>query len=215
MARRLGTLLALTVLLAGLGAGCRTAGRGRVGDTERGVASWYGPKFHGRPTASGERYDMHGMTAAHRSLPFGTLVEVHNLGNDRRVRVRINDRGPFARGRIIDLSYEAARQIGLVGPGTARVELRVVAPDVAPEDRPYAHVRYTVQVAAFRESDRATTLHGELAPLFPEAIVRADGGWYRVQVGDFDWRRKAELMRRELQRRGYPALVVPLLPDGL
>jgi rare lipoprotein A len=208
-------LLTLLVLVAGLGAACRTAGRGRPGDTQRGVASWYGPKFHGRATASGERYDMNGLTAAHRTLPFGTLLEVHNLTTGQRVRVRVNDRGPFAHGRIVDLSYAAARQIGLVGPGTARVEIRVLAPEVAPEDRLFAHVRFTVQVGAFRESGRAATLQRELAGLFPESIVRNDGGWYRVQVGSFDWRRKAEATRRELQRRGYPAQVVPLLPDTL
>jgi rare lipoprotein A len=97
-----------------------------VGYTERGTASWYGAKFHGRTTASGERYDMHAMTAAHRTLPFGVVVEVTNLDNDRRVRVRINDRGPFKKGRIIDLSYAAARKLDMVHAGLARVKIRVV-----------------------------------------------------------------------------------------
>lgn len=211
--RRLAALLALALLLVAAGTACRTAG-GRP-RAERGVASWYGPKFHGRLTANGERYDMHGLTAAHRTLPFGTVVEVVNLGNGRRVVVRINDRGPFAHGRIIDLSYAAAQVIGLVGPGTARVEVRPVVPQRAPEDQPFAHVHYTVQVAAFREAARAAALQAELAPLFPDAVVRADGGWHRVQVGAFDWRRKAEAARRELGRRGYAALVVPLLPETL
>lgn len=207
-------LLALAGLLLAAGAACRTAGP-RAPEAQRGVASWYGPKFHGRLTANGERYDMHQMTAAHRTLPFGTLVEVVNLDNGRRVEVRINDRGPFAHGRIIDLSFGAAQAIGLVGPGTARVEVRVVTPELAPEDRPFAHVRYTVQVGAFREATRAAALHAELAALFPDAVVRADGGWHRVQVGAFDWRRRAESARRELARRGYTALVVPLLPETL
>jgi rare lipoprotein A len=208
-------LLALAVLLLAVSTtACRTAG-GRSARIERGVASWYGPKFHGRQTANGERYDMHQLTAAHRTLPFGTLVEVVNLGNGRRVMVRINDRGPFAHGRIIDLSYAAAQEIGLVGPGTARVEVRPVPPRRAPEDLAFAHVRFTVQVGAFREAARATALQAELAALFPEAVVRADGGWHRVQVGAFDWRRKAEAARRELVRRGYAALVVPLGPETL
>lgn len=88
-----------------------------------GLASWYGERFHGRPTASGEPFDMHGLTAAHRTLPFGTPVEITNLHNGRTVVVRINDRGPSSHQRVIDLSYGAARELGMVGAGTARVEV--------------------------------------------------------------------------------------------
>lgn len=88
---------------------------------ERGVASWYGPGFHGRRTASGERFDQRKMTAAHRNLPFGTWVKVINLENDKSVVVRINDRGPFRAGRIIDLSRAAAKKVGLLPSGTAKV----------------------------------------------------------------------------------------------
>ena len=98
----------------------------RRGWTEEGVASWYGKPFHGRKTASGERYDMHELTAAHRTLPFGTRVRVKRLDNGRDVVVRITDRGPFHEGRIIDLSKRAAREIGLLEPGTARVRIQVV-----------------------------------------------------------------------------------------
>jgi rare lipoprotein A len=91
-----------------------------------GEASWYGPRFHGRPTASGERFDMHAMTAAHRKLPLGSKVRVTNLENDRSVVVKVNDRGPFARGRIIDVSYGAAKRLGMVASGTARVEIAPV-----------------------------------------------------------------------------------------
>jgi rare lipoprotein A len=91
-----------------------------------GTASYYGPGFHGRKTANGERFDQHGNTAAHRTLPFGTRVRVTNLANGESVVVRINDRGPFKRGRIIDLSLGAARKIGMVGTGTARVRVEVI-----------------------------------------------------------------------------------------
>jgi rare lipoprotein A len=91
-----------------------------------GTASWYGPGFHGRRTASGERFDQHGLTAAHRSLPFGTRVVVTNLANGRSVTVRINDRGPRVRGRTIDLSRAAARRLGMEGRGVARVRLQVL-----------------------------------------------------------------------------------------
>ena len=88
-----------------------------------GIASWYGHPFHGRRTASGERYNMNAMTAAHRSLPFGTRVRVERVDNDRQVEVRINDRGPFVKGRVIDLSREAARQLGILGVGVVSVRL--------------------------------------------------------------------------------------------
>ena len=94
--------------------------------TETGQASWYGKAHHGQRTASGEPFDMHSLTAAHRTLPFGTIVRVTNLGNGRSVDVRINDRGPFRHGRIIDLSYEAAGRLGIVSTGTARVEIKVI-----------------------------------------------------------------------------------------
>ncbi len=93
---------------------------------ETGQASWYGKAHQGKRTASGERFDMHALTAAHRTLPFGTMVRVTNLGSGKSVNVRINDRGPFRRDRIIDLSYEAAKKLGFVERGTARVEITVV-----------------------------------------------------------------------------------------
>jgi rare lipoprotein A len=98
------------------------------GYRERGLASWYGEAFHGRPTANGETFDMHALSAAHRTLPLDTWVEVVNLDNGRRLVLRINDRGPFAHvnERIIDLSYAAALELGVVGPGTARVDVRAL-----------------------------------------------------------------------------------------
>jgi rare lipoprotein A len=90
---------------------------------DRGIASWYGRKFHGRKTASGERYDMHELTAAHRSLPFGTIVRVVRVDTGDAIVVRINDRGPFVDGRIIDLSYAAAKEIDMIRDGVAQVEL--------------------------------------------------------------------------------------------
>ena len=98
------------------------------GYLERGIASWYGEQFQGRPTSSGEPYDMYGMTAAHKSLPLPTYVEVTNLENGRTVVVRVNDRGPFIDGRIIDLSFVAARKLGYIGSGTVEVEVRALDP---------------------------------------------------------------------------------------
>jgi len=131
-------LLAAAVLLASaaLGSGCAggprpaTAPRApqvRLGHTETGFASWYGPDYHGNTTASGERYNMFDLTAAHQTLPFGTKVRVENLENRREVVVRINDRGPFKKRRIIDLSYRAARELGMSRNGTTKVRVEVVA----------------------------------------------------------------------------------------
>ena len=103
-----------------------SAARERVREATRGVASWYGMAFSGKPTASGEPFDPQALTAAHRTLPFGTVVEVRSLVNGRTVRVRINDRGPHSHNRVIDLSEAAARELGLRGRGTKLVEMRVV-----------------------------------------------------------------------------------------
>ena len=124
-------LLALLVLIALLGIACGgkrapSATPKPKSYTETGIASWYGKKYHGRVTASGERYDMHALTAAHRTLPFGVVVKVVNLSNQRTVKVRITDRGPFVAGRIIDLSRAAAKKLDMVEAGVARVKITVV-----------------------------------------------------------------------------------------
>lgn len=151
-----------------------------VGWTEEGVASWYGTPFHGRLTASGERYDMDGPTAAHPALPFGTVVEVHNLDNGRRSRLRINDRGPFVGGRIIDVSRHGARELGMLGPGTARVRLRVVESHDPPSC-------WQVQAGSFGSRDNAEARRNRLRADGLEAhVVRVNSGLHRVFVGPFD-----------------------------
>lgn len=177
---------------------------GSVGaPAQKGFASWYGPRFHGRRTANGERYDMNALTAAHPSLPFGTRVEVRNVRTGRSVTVRINDRGPFSKNRIIDLSYAAAREVDVVGPGTAFVEIYPARNG----ERAAPH-RFTVQVAAFSEADRAVAYQQELARVYPETVVQSDGTWNRVQVGTFEDREKAESLRRELTVLGVNSVVV-------
>jgi rare lipoprotein A len=171
----------------------------------RGVASWYGPNFDGRRTANGERYDMHEMTAAHPTLPFGTMVEVRNVSNGRSAVVRINDRGPYKKSRVIDLSYAAARAIGAVLPGTATVEIFLVNSLAGGSSAP---PRYTVQVGAFGDAERAASMQQDLARIYPETTVHADGTWNRVQVGLFADRQQAETVRRELAAMGMASLVV-------
>jgi rare lipoprotein A len=127
-----------------------------AGYAESGTASWYGHPYHGRRAANGEIYDMEKLTAAHRTLPFETWVRVTNLKNDKAVEVRINDRGPFVGGRIIDLSHAAARAIDMIGPGTAPVRLEVIS------SPPGAQAAYGVQVGSFRNRENAEKLRAEL-----------------------------------------------------
>ena len=178
------------------------------GFRQRGIASWYGKDFHGKKTSNGERYDMYAMTAAHKTLPLGTYVRVYNLENNRQVEVRINDRGPFVRGRIIDLSYSAAKEIGIVGPGTARVEVVALGTPVATgggTDRSFVQGDYysgnfTYQVGAFANRDNAERLKGTLDKKYRNAHItvfdRGDQVFYRVRVGKFT--NLEEAVRHEL-----------------
>jgi rare lipoprotein A len=199
-------LLSLLLLVWGLdGCAGRRAERGAyptgypVGHVERGVASWYGPGFHGNKTANGERYDMHQLTAAHRTLPLGSMAEVRSLSNGRKVTVRINDRGPFAKGRIIDLSLAAAQALAMTGNGTDQVELRVVAY----QGRPGALGYLRVQVASFAEQANAQALAGRLKAQYPDVrIVPVDlsaGRRYRVLVGQFTSEQQAEAVADRLE----------------
>ena len=122
----LSTALAVFFVFSGLGA-CNSTPSRPARHTETGVAAWYGSQFQGRPTASGERFDQNAMTAAHKRLPFGTVVQVTHLENQKTVRVRINDRGPFTEGRIIDLSHGAAEKLDMISTGLAKVRIEVVS----------------------------------------------------------------------------------------
>ncbi len=138
------------------------------GFTERGTASWYGKKFHGRKTSSGEIYDMYRMTAAHKHLPLPTYVEVTNLRNKRRVIVKVNDRGPFHDDRIIDLSYAAARKLGIVDQGTGYVEVKALTPgegrtaDVVTSGVPQVGAPQFLQIGAFADRTNAERLGARL-----------------------------------------------------
>jgi len=189
---------------------------------ERGIASWYGRKFHGRRTSSGQTYDMHAMTGAHKTLPMGTYVSVHNLRNGKKVVVRINDRGPFVRGRIIDLSYGAAKQIGLVGPGTAPVE--VVALGVPRETTAHGKIQrtlvpgnyyvgdFSIQVGAFREKENAFRLKSKLAGTYKDVHIMvqesSNGSLYKVRVARCKTLEQARQYEKILEGDGYPDAMV-------
>lgn len=170
------------------------------GYVERGIASWYGTKFHGHRTSSGEMYDMNAMTAAHPTLPIPTYVEVTNLRNGRKVIVKVNDRGPFLRNRIIDLSYVAAVKLGITAEGTGLVEVRAIDPSKPAERASASNAGkgtaqnasdLYIQVGAFAERDNAERLSQRLGALDPGAAIRVsegssdktDGRIYRVRIG--------------------------------
>ncbi len=192
------------------------------GFQQKGIASWYGKKFHGRKTSNGETYDMYGVSAAHKTLPFNTVVRVHNLDNGKKIDVRINDRGPFIRGRIIDLSYGAAKTIGLVGPGTARVKIVALGAVDGPrelekEKRTYAPVDYqqgvfTFQVGAFRDRNNAEKLRAKLDKNYQNAHITTydspDGVYYRVRVGRFTTLEQARRGEEILTREGFEPIIV-------
>ncbi|HLV95807.1 MAG TPA: septal ring lytic transglycosylase RlpA family protein [Candidatus Acidoferrales bacterium] len=163
---------------------------------EDGVASWYGVPFDGHRTSDGEIYDMRQFTAAHRTLPFNSIVRVTNLTNGKQTEVRINDRGPFVANRVIDLSRAAAQAIGMVGPGTAQVSL-----DVISGPSPSAGF-FAVQVGAFLRQENADRLKAQLGSRYsPISIVMFDspnGRFYRVRIGRFDTEAAARQLASQL-----------------
>lgn len=177
-----------------------------------GEASWYGRDFHGRPTASGEIYDMHKLTAAHKTVRLGTYATVKNLKNGKKVTVKINDRGPFVKGRIIDLSYGAARKIDMDVAGTARVEVRFQGTFSAPVKE---KLDYYLQVGSFIEEANAENLKSELRKNYANVVIRevsAKGrNFNRVCVGPLKEDTEISRTRDELLSLGY--VPVALLGD--
>ncbi|HET8577978.1 MAG TPA: septal ring lytic transglycosylase RlpA family protein [Methylomirabilota bacterium] len=182
----------------------------RLGLEETGLASWYGNPYHGRHTASGEIYDMRDLTAAHRTLPMGTRLMVTNLDNGQAVEVRVNDRGPFVEGRILDLSYAAASVLGAIGRGVIPVRLRVIALAGAPVAA--SAPGFSVQLGAFTTRARAEALRSAVSRDGVEAAIAETvvGGeaFYRVRVGIYPDRAAAQAAAQRLAARGYRALVV-------
>lgn len=172
---------------------------------ESGLASWYGPGFQGRLTASGERFDTGKLTAAHKSLPFGTLVRVTNLENGKSVVVRINDRGPFVAGRIIDLSRAAAQQIQMLDSGTARVEIESLEVVDATPGQQQAVV--SLQVASFSERGNAERLMRRLAEAEIESSVVPSGPYHRVIIESVAREELGDL----LERLGEMGIQKPLI----
>jgi rare lipoprotein A len=174
---------------------------------EEGKASWYGAPFHGRQASNGETYDMYKFTAAHRTLPFNTMVRVTNTTNGKSTTVRITDRGPFVDNRIIDLSYAAAKQIESVGPGVVSVQLEILSA-IDPNDG-----TFTIQVGAFHDKANAEKLQRRLSAAYPSVEIQSfnsakSGAFYRVHVGKISGEDAAKKMSEELHaREGVKPLV--------
>ena len=179
-----------------------------IGTLETGIASWYGHPYHGRAAASGEIYDMEKLTAAHRTLPFNTWVRVYDLDTKKTIDLRINDRGPFVDGRIIDISHAAARAIDMIGPGVARVRIEVIQP--APSAPPAV---FAVQVGAFRSRENADRVRAKMEEHFGRArLIERQGSQalWRVLVGAEPTEGAAGMLAERVRREvaGAAAFVV-------
>ncbi len=186
-----------------------------VGFRQQGTASWYGKKFHERKTANGEIYNMYAMTAAHKTLPFGTMVEVQNLENNKTALVRINDRGPFVRERIIDLSQTAAQKIDMIVNGTAHVEIIALGTDddmveSVNTDSPannYFTGDFTIQAGSFADKTNAEQhklkLEGLAGDVYISSFEKNGITFYRVRVGRFTSLKQAKNKELQLLQNGF------------
>ena len=174
-------------------------------EVQYGVASWYGPDFHGKPTSSGEIYDMYQLTCAHNSFPLGTSVMVTNLENGKALELKVNDRGPFAKGRIIDLSYAAAQILGIWEKGTAYVKVEGFGPLVEQIER------FTLQVGSFTDEINAQKMADQLRKDFQNVYVATvetpTQKYHRVRVGQFETRESALSIAERLSQMGFKVLV--------
>lgn len=203
----------LICLVLSMSCGCvlfrREPSPPRIKPVEVGWASWYGEPFHGRKTASGEVYDMYQLTAAHKTLPLGTRVMVTHLKNDRSVMVTVNDRGPFVRGRIIDLSYVAAQSLGMIKEGVAKVRIEIIAGK--PPSAPSSEGSFAVQVGSFIDRTNALrlaeTLQKSYQDVFITQLEATEHTYYRVRVGKFQTRDAAYQRAVSLAHDGYTTFI--------
>ncbi len=184
------------------------------GKRQRVLASWYGAEFHGRPTASGEPFDMYALTCAHREFPFGTMLRVSNPSNNRMVECTVNDRGPFVAGRDLDLSYGAARRLDTIGPGVAPVDIEPFARDM----RYVKVVRgsviagpMTIQIGSFREESNALRLKAGLEIKYRDVYivpaVISGIKHFRVRIGSFREAKEVQRVANTLAQEGYDTFI--------
>ncbi len=176
----------------------------KAGFSQTGTASWYGPKFHGKETSNKEIYDMDGVTAAHKTLPFQTLLRVENLENGRKVQLRVNDRGPFVGDRILDLSRGAARTLGVIEKGTARVRITVLKNSGDANRNSKAESNYAVQLAVFSDMKNAEKAGRKIEDGRVRTFDKNGKPFYRILVGSFPDYEQAIERRDQVRERGYP-----------
>lgn len=180
---------------------------GAPGAVQVGMASWYGPRFHGRLTANGEVYNQYELTAAHRTLPLGSRAMVTNLHTRQSIEVRINDRGPYVDDRVIDLSYAAARSIGIYEPGIASVRVEVLS-DAAP----VTTMLHAVQVGSYVDADKAAVLKAQVLLDYPDVYISPMSTgllrYYQVRLGPFARQSEALARAQEVARSGMQAIIV-------
>jgi rare lipoprotein A len=174
-------------------------------EVQYGIASWYGEEFHGRSTSSGEVYDMYQLTCAHNTLPLGTIVMVTNLENGRSLELKVNDRGPFVKERILDVSYAASQMLGMWEKGTAPVKVEVIVPGIEPVQR------FTLQVGSFADENNAQKLVEQLRKNFENVYMTTvetlTQKYHRVRVGQFETRDSALILAEKLSQLGFKVLV--------
>ena len=196
--RRLLSILCSIILLTS----CAGKSYFRSGNVQKGLASWYGPNFHGRLTSNKETYNMHALTAAHKTLPFGAYVRVTNLNNGKSVVVRINDRGPFIKGRIIDLSYAAAKKLGMSETGVAPVKIKVLR-KFSPKK---SSQKYSIQVGAFASKKNARILQWKLQKIYNNVYIKKyktpSQTLYRVGIRANSMK-SAQKIAKKLLKQGY------------
>ncbi|KJY92750.1 lipoprotein [Vibrio neptunius] len=180
------------------------------GFTQEGVASWYGKKFHGHQTSNGEVYDMYSMSAAHKTLPIPSYVKVTNKDNGRSAVVRVNDRGPFHQGRIIDLSFAAATKLDVIHTGTANVTIEVISVDKPTQaHKQKALPKFVVQVASSQHEDRVRTLAQDLSQtLSVKSYISSDKNLHRVFLGPFDDYMLTQKALEQVKLMGYPSAFI-------
>jgi rare lipoprotein A len=178
---------------------------------EEGVASWYGPNFHGKKTANGEKYDMNGLTAAHRTLAFNSIVRVTNLENGKSVDVRINDRGPYAKDRIIDISKEAADKIDMIQSGTATIRLELIE-GITPDMNTFCSLceSFAIQIAAFKNIFDANLEKDKIKGAYIKESITDGKKLYRVLYGNYDNKNDAEAALNRLRKQGIDGFVKQL-----
>ncbi len=178
-----------------------------AGYVDTGLASWYGPDFHGEKTSNGETYNMYGSTAAHKLLPMNTMLLVHNLENGRKEIVRINDRGPFVKGRIIDLSYTTAKKLGVLHKGTARVRIVALAPAHKGKIPVFTEGEYYVQIGSFANESNARNLKKRFTNAGHNAVIQRFSSskevFYRVQIYAGKRLDQARTVETALVKHGY------------